>query len=110
MVRAAELGLRRSERFRDGEMFLYYNLEVDGWENIVVCGVEVESLAPNRVARMSVAKMLAGLIQQYGGVDRIPYEKCFKRIQLEEGTGTAFVPLLAKAVLARRAAIAQALA
>jgi hypothetical protein len=110
MVRASELGLRRSERFRDGEVFLYYNLEVDGWENIVVCGVEVESLAPNRVARMPVAQLLAGLIQQYGGVDRIPYEKCFKRIRLEEGTGTAVVPLLSKEVLARRAAVAQALA
>lgn len=110
MVRAAELGLLQSSRFFVGEVFLYYNLEVDGWENIVVCGVEVESLAPNRVARMPVAQMLAGLVQQYGGVDRIPYEKCFKRIRLEEGSGTAVVPLLSKEAIARRAMIAQALA
>jgi hypothetical protein len=108
MVRAAELGLKRLERFRDGEVFQYYNLQVDRWENIIVCGLEVESLAPNQFAQVKVSDILAELIKQYGGVDRIPYAKCFKRIHLK-GDGTAIVSLRSKEAIARRTAIAQAL-
>jgi hypothetical protein len=108
LVPAMELGLHRSERFREGEVFLYYNLEVDNWANIVICGLEVESLAPNRVMRMPVQQVLAHFIQQYGGVERIPYETAFKRIRV--GTDSmATVPLLPKEALARRTATIQRL-
>lgn len=108
LVPAMELGLHRSERFREGEVFLYYNLEVDNWANIVVCGLEVESLAPNRVARMPVRQVLARFIEQYGGVDRIPYQTAFKRIRVG-ADGVATVQLLSKEALAHRAASVQRL-
>jgi titin len=43
MVKACELGLRQ---WKMREAFDYYNIELEKWSNIVVAGVEVESLAP----------------------------------------------------------------
>jgi len=43
MVKARDLGLHQ---WKMREAFDYYNIELEKWANIVVAGVEVESLAP----------------------------------------------------------------
>jgi hypothetical protein len=43
MVEARDLGLKQKEMKAP---FNYYNLELPGWANMRVAGVEVESLAP----------------------------------------------------------------
>ena len=45
MVEARELGLKQKEMKSN---ITYYNLELPGWANMVVAGVEVESLSPSK--------------------------------------------------------------
>ena len=52
MVKARDLGLLQQTM---AEPFVYYNLELPSWKNMVVAGVEVESLAPKTRVRMTMA-------------------------------------------------------
>jgi hypothetical protein len=58
MVEARELGLKQMPM---RAAFDYYNLELPEWDNMVVAGVEVESLAPKKRVAMTV-EQLAGLL------------------------------------------------
>jgi hypothetical protein len=53
MVEARELGLRQMSM---RAAFDYYNLELPEWDNMVVAGVEVESLAPTKRVTMTAAQ------------------------------------------------------
>ena len=53
MVEARELGLRQMSM---RAAFDYYNLELPEWDNMVVAGVEVESLAPKKRVVMTAAE------------------------------------------------------
>jgi hypothetical protein len=109
MVRAAELGLDRASHLRVGETFLYYNLEVEDWENIIVCGVEVESLAPRRVAQMTAAQYSQMVCRQYRIAEEIPFAKLLQNVTpLPDGTLRVF--LMPNSATANRSAISQALA
>jgi hypothetical protein len=54
MVEARDLGLKQMPM---RAAFDYYNLELPEWDNMVVAGVEVESLAPKKQVVMTVAQM-----------------------------------------------------
>jgi len=62
MVEARELGLRQLSM---KATFDYYNLELPEWENMVVAGVEVESLAPKKRVVMTAAQF-RGLVASMG--------------------------------------------
>ena len=55
MIEAHELGLQQRPMHKE---FNYYNLELPGWSNMRVAGVEVESLAPSKrfIATIAQAK------------------------------------------------------
>ncbi len=53
MVEARELGLRQLSM---KAAFDYYNLELPEWDNMIVAGVEVESLAPKKRVVMTAAE------------------------------------------------------
>jgi hypothetical protein len=63
MVEAQELGLAREERV--GEL-TYYNLGLPGWVNMVVAGVEVESLAPVQRIVVPVGVFKALVAKKHG--------------------------------------------
>ncbi len=67
MVEARRLGLSQVTWGRD-RVIEYYNLELPDWErdNLVVAGVEVESLAPLRRIRVSYAEFAELLREEYG--------------------------------------------
>ena len=54
MVEARELGLKQMPM---RAAFDYYNLELPEWDNMVVAGVEVESLAPRKRVAMTVEQL-----------------------------------------------------
>ena len=54
MVEAQYLGLKQMPM---RATFDYYNLELPEWDNMIVAGVEVESLAPKKHVVMTVAQM-----------------------------------------------------
>lgn len=56
MVEARELGLRQ---WTMREEITYYNLELEAHENMIVAGVEVESLAPVRQVEVTAAQFKA---------------------------------------------------
>jgi hypothetical protein len=56
MVEARELGLRQMPM---RAAFDYYNLELPEWENMIVAGVEVESLAPKKQVVITTAQLTA---------------------------------------------------
>jgi hypothetical protein len=62
MVEARELGLRQMSM---RAAFDYYNLELPEWDNMVVAGVEVESLAPKKRVVMTAAQF-RGLVAAQG--------------------------------------------
>jgi hypothetical protein len=66
MVAAKHLGLKQMSM---PGPFTYYNIEVDDWvtDNLVVAGVEVESLAPRERIRVPVAEFAAMMKERYGG-------------------------------------------
>uniref|UniRef100_A0A6C0D9K1 Hedgehog/Intein (Hint) domain-containing protein n=1 Tax=viral metagenome TaxID=1070528 RepID=A0A6C0D9K1_9ZZZZ len=56
MVEAYRLGLKQMKMKKE---FFYYNLELPNWENMIVAGVEVESLAPKKRIICSTAEFEA---------------------------------------------------
>jgi hypothetical protein len=66
MVEARELGLKQAKM---SGVITYYNLELPDWgrDNLVVAGVEVESLAPVRRRAVSAAVFKRMLQRTYGG-------------------------------------------
>jgi uncharacterized repeat protein (TIGR02543 family) len=56
MVEARELGLQQLEL---RAAFDYYNLELPEWDNMIVAGVEVESLAPKKQVVMTLSELAA---------------------------------------------------
>jgi len=63
MVEARELGLRQMSM---RAAFDYYNLELPEWDNMVVAGVEVESLAPKKRVVMSAAHFRGLITAKFG--------------------------------------------
>lgn len=63
MVEARHLGLQQKER--EGTL-RYYNLELPAYENMIVAGVEVESLAPVRRIPVTLAQLTTLLTRKYG--------------------------------------------
>jgi chitodextrinase len=65
MVAAKHLGLKQMTM---SGPFTYYNIEVDDWvtDNLVVAGVEVESLAPHERIRMPISEFAAMMKERYG--------------------------------------------
>jgi hypothetical protein len=65
MVKAKELGLRRMKMT---DSFTYYNLELEDWvrDNLVVAGVECESLAPAERIMMTKAEFSRFVWARYG--------------------------------------------
>jgi hypothetical protein len=65
MVKAKHLGLSQMEMTGS---FVYYNIEVDDWatDNLVVAGVEVESLAPVERVAVPAAAFSALMKERYG--------------------------------------------
>jgi len=55
MVYARDLGLRQ---WIMREPFVYYNVELEEWKPMVVAGVEVESMAPFKTVRVSLARFI----------------------------------------------------
>jgi hypothetical protein len=62
MVEARELGLRQLSM---RAAFDYYNLELPEWDNMIVAGVDVESLAPKKRVVMTAAEF-RGLVASMG--------------------------------------------
>jgi uncharacterized repeat protein (TIGR02543 family) len=56
MIEARELGLRQMSM---RAAFDYYNLELPEWDNMIVAGVEVESLAPKKQVVMTLTELAA---------------------------------------------------
>lgn len=109
MIRAANLGLNRATHLREGDVFLYYNLEVDDWENIVIAGIEVESLAPRKLARLTLTQIAQQLVSQYADIASIPFASYLKNTHLLSD-GTVVVPFMPKSAIANRRAVTQELA
>jgi len=65
MVRSSDpsLGLKQKTMTTD---FDYYNLELPAWENMVVAGVTVESLAPIKRMTVTRAQFIEMLVASYG--------------------------------------------
>jgi hypothetical protein len=63
MIEARELGLRQMSM---RAAFDYYNLELPEWDNMVVAGVEVESLAPKKRVVMSAAQFRELITAKFG--------------------------------------------
>ena len=64
MVEARNLGLQQEER--SGSL-TYYNLGLQGWANMIVAGVTVESLAPLTRITISRAEFDRLIATKYGG-------------------------------------------
>ena len=64
MVEAQHLGLAQEER--TGTL-TYYNLALPGWANMIVAGVEVESLAPVKRVTVPLSTFKALVEKNYGG-------------------------------------------
>jgi hypothetical protein len=69
MVKACDLGLKQ---WKMNEAFEYYNLELEKWDNMVVAGVEVESLAPIRRAIVTKEQFRQILVAKYGALASDP--------------------------------------
>jgi hypothetical protein len=65
MVAAREAGLRQTTM---REPFIYYNLELGAWENMIVEGVEVESLAPLRRINVTVPQLANIISRKYAEI------------------------------------------
>ena len=65
MVAASSPSLGLDQKIMTGS-FNYYNLELPAWENMIVAGVTVESLAPVRRITVTLAEFAALLVKTYG--------------------------------------------
>jgi hypothetical protein len=85
MIEARRLGLE--QEVREGTL-TYYNLELPGWANMIVAGVEVESLAPRRsvvLTEVEFCKMLLirGRTMSYADLAAFARRQCRR---LHDGT------------------------
>jgi len=63
MVRACDAGLQQETMTT--QSFVYYNLELESWKNMIVEGVEVESLAPLRRITVTINQLATMLRAKY---------------------------------------------
>jgi BspA type Leucine rich repeat region (6 copies)/Hint domain len=79
MIEARDLGLKQKKMT---ESWTYYNIELPNWEsdNLVVHGVEVESLAPVVRMKMSLVNFVGLLKNQYGS-EGVPKEVAKKIVE-----------------------------
>jgi Hint domain/Fibronectin type III domain len=79
MIEARDLGLKQKKMT---ESWTYYNIELPNWEsdNLVVHGVEVESLAPVVRMKMSLGEFVGLLKNQYGA-EGVPKEVAKKIVE-----------------------------
>ncbi len=63
MVKAKHLDLPREEM---NGLIRYYNIQLEGWSNMVVAGLEVESLAPIQRTLLTVPQLVSVLQAKYG--------------------------------------------
>ena len=85
MVEARNLGLRQMPLRAP---FDYYNLELPEWDNMVVAGVEVESLAPKK----QVVVTMAQLVALAAGMPEVGRARLARQISLR-GDGTMTLQL-----------------
>jgi hypothetical protein len=64
MVEARDLGLQQEDR---DDTLTYYNLGITGWSNMIVAGVEVESLANIVRVKITQAQFNKYLATNFGG-------------------------------------------
>lgn len=71
MVRARDLGLQQMSEKTTGRMLTYYNIELEDWvrDHMVVAGVTVESLAPNRRIEMTKSEFQSFVAQRYPTIE-----------------------------------------
>lgn len=71
MVRARDLGLQQMSEKTTGRMLTYYNIELEDWvcDHMVVAGVTVESLAPNRRIEMTKEEFQSFVAHRYPTVE-----------------------------------------
>lgn len=73
MFEARKLGLQQEEQAKP---FTYYNLQITGTQNMIVAGVEVESLKP--LVRVTVSRgEFERMLPKYGGLTREVKAKCY---------------------------------
>jgi len=96
LIEACRLGLPQVERTG---ILTYYNLELPDWkrDNMVVAGVEVESLAPVRRIRISYAEFIRMLRNQYGNQLTAATLENIRRKCVFAEDGTVEVPLIHRA-------------
>jgi hypothetical protein len=96
LIEACRLGLPQVERTG---ILTYYNLELPDWErdNLVVAGVEVESLAPVRRMRISYAAFIRMLRNRYGTQLTAATLENIRRKCVFAEDGTVEVPLIRRA-------------
>jgi hypothetical protein len=94
MVKAKALGLRQMNA---GRTFVYYNLELEDWvtDNLVVAGVEVESLAPVKRITMTMDEY-AGFIKSRYGVRLESVKQRLQQIVFRTEDGRVNAPLFAR--------------
>ena len=87
MVEARLLGLQQEDI---KEPFVYYNLELPEWSNMIVAGVEVESLAPKKRIVMSRATFNAELAKIKDKLTPASFRTLMKNCKfLEDGSVVA---------------------
>lgn len=96
MVEAQRLGLLQVEGAETGAVLDYYNLELPDWsrDNLVVAGVEVESLAPLRRVRVTQAQFLQLLRKNYGAKITTALFEQIRRTCVFFTDGTVDVPIV----------------
>jgi hypothetical protein len=92
MIEARNLGLEQESMTG---WFDYYNLELPSWveDTMVIEGVVVESMAPVRRMKMSMAQFSAKLIRQYGAITPEIMAKVRKTCRIL-ADGTVDVPVM----------------
>ena len=92
MVKACELGLRQ---WNMRKAFDYYNIELEKWANIVVAGVEVESLAPLYRITLTTEQFKKFVALQYGKVTPEIYNNLMETC-IPLGNNLVNVPVMKK--------------
>jgi hypothetical protein len=93
MVEARELGLTQLTMRTP---WTYYNIGLPDWErdNIVVAGVEAESLAPVTRVRLTMAEFQALLKRKYGGRSDTSLAAQIQRVCTFHADGTVEAPVI----------------
>ena len=79
MIEARNLGLQQKQMF---DSFNYYNIELPECANMIVAGVEVESLAPVRRITVPLQTFKAMIAKKYGSIDASVAQKILKTCKL----------------------------